>query len=172
MKSLHLVEARVVLRLQVGATPLPAVGVQCNVETDAHGEARVALRLHVARGVPGTSPPDWVCYTDGGYSGGAAGWAWVLLGGAVDGETDAHATVEEEAYGPVVVEMGHPAYIGATKHTNNTGEITALAEQLRALLEEAARPPASRGIIRPDSEFAAACMLGRVSGGGEPARVL
>ena len=46
-----------------------------------------------------------------------------------------------------------PAYIGATSHTNNTGELSALGEAIRWLLEE--DPDKSRSIVlRPDSEYA------------------
>ena len=53
-----------------------------------------------------------------------------------DGVEDWGAKVVDEGYGPVVLEEGHPAYIGATKASNNTGELSAVAELLRALLEE------------------------------------
>ena len=56
-----------------------------------------------------------------------------------------------------------PAYLGARKHTNNTAELTALAELLRALLSLSPQRAGSRGVVRTDSEYAAACMMGRVT---------
>ena len=104
--------------------------------------------------------PDWTAYTDGGCKDEQAGWGYVLTEEG-DGVEDWEAKVVDEGYGPVVVEEGHPAYIGATKASNNTGELSAVAELLRALLEEQARPPESSGVIRTDSEVAAAIMTGR-----------
>ena len=63
----------------------------------------------------------------------------------------------------MVIEAGHPAFIGALKHSNNTGELSATAELLRALLEEDAQPLGSRGTIRPDSQLAMTIMLGRAT---------
>merc|ERR1712086_964267 len=65
--------------------------------------------------------------------------------------------------GPVVTSAAHPAYLGARKHTNNTAELTALAELLRALLSSSPQRAGSRGVVRTDSEYAAACMMGRVT---------
>ena len=104
--------------------------------------------------------PDWTAYTDGGCKDELAGWGYVLTEGG-DGVEDVQARVLDEGYGPVVVEEGHPAYIGATRPTNNTGELSAVAELMRALLEEQAMPPESNGVIRTDSEIAAAIMTGR-----------
>ena len=68
-----------------------------------------------------------------------------------------------EGYGPVVTSAAHPAYLGARRHTNNTAELTALAELLRALLSSSPQRAGSRGVVRTDSEYAAACMMGRVT---------
>ena len=56
----------------------------------------------------------------------------------------------------------HPAYLGARKHTNNTAELTALAELLRALLSSSPQRAGSRGIVRTDSEYAAACIIFKI----------
>ena len=93
---------------------------------------------------------------------GKAGWAYaVLIGGDAIG--DEGASLTSEGYGPVVTSAAHPAYLGARKHTNNTAELTALAELLRALLSSSPQRAGSRGIVRTDSEYAAACMMGRVT---------
>ena len=68
------------------------------------------------------------------------------------------------ACGPVIIEKGHPAFLGATKLSNNTGELSAAAELLLGLLDESvAPPPDSRGVIRPDSELVMGVMTGRVA---------
>ena len=56
----------------------------------------------------------------------------------------------------------HPAYLGARRHTNNTAELTALAELLRALLSSSPQRAGSRGIVRTDSEYAAACIIFKI----------
>ena len=54
--------------------------------------------------------------------------------------------------------------MGATKLSNNTGELSAAAELLLGLLDESvAPPPDSRGVIRPDSELVMGVMTGRVA---------
>ena len=61
-------------------------------------------------------------------------------------------------YGPVVTERWDPNWIGAERHTNNTGELTAMAEAFIWLLEEeegrgvGAPPPPVE--IRYDSQYA------------------
>ena len=103
-----------------------------------------------------------MAYTDGSEDLGKAGWAYtVLIGGDAIG--DEGASLASEGYGPVVTSAAHPAYLGARKHTNNTAELTALAELLRALLSSSPQRAGSRGVVRTDSEYAAACMMGRVT---------
>ena len=100
-------------------------------------------------------PPDWTAYTDGSEDGGRAGWAYaVVIGG--DGISDENAMLVSEGYGPVVTSPVHAAFVGARKHTNNTAELSALAELFRSLLHTAQRPAGSRGVVRTDSEYA--CM--------------
>jgi ribonuclease HI len=94
-----------------------------------------------------------------------AGWGWVcVLGG--DGDRDEHAIEMLHACaGPVIIEKGHPAFLGATKLSNNTGELSAAAELLLGLrlMNPSAPPPDSRGVIRPDSELVMGVMTGRVA---------
>ena len=78
-----------------------------------------------------------------------------------DGGEDANATEEASGCGPVVIDIDHPAHLGATKHSNNTGELCAAIELLHALTHDAARPTESRGVIRPDSELVMGAMTGR-----------
>ena len=112
---------------------------------DRGGACRVKVRLMVeAPGVilrpcrrDGTTPPqqqrppDWTAYTDGSEDGGRAGWAYaVVMGG--DGIRDVNAMLVTEGYGPVVTSPVHAAFVGARKHTNNTAELSALAELFRS----------------------------------------
>ena len=159
------------MRLRVTPTRAARVMVasKCVVEPGAQGSMGVRLLLTVGATAPGDGywkrpmhRPDWVAYTDGGCAAGMAGWAWNLLHGG-DGDADVDACEVAVGYGPVVIEAGHPAFIGASKHTNNTGELSAAAELLRALLEEDVQPRGSRGIIRPDSQLTMTVMLGRAA---------
>ena len=122
-------------------------------------------------------PTGWHTQMHGSEDLGKAGWAYaVLIGGDAIG--DEGASLTSEGYGPVVTWAAHThdtAYLGARKHTNNTAELTALAELLRALLSSSQQRAGSRGVVRTDSEYAAACMMGRVTpktnrqrGGGAP----
>ena len=122
---------------------------------------RVKLRLMVeAPGVVRSSPTAATdrtgattparAYTDGSEDLGKAGWAYaVLVGGDAIG--DEGASLTSEGYGPVVTSAAHPAYLGARKHTNNTAELTALAELLRALLSSSPQRAGSRGVVRTDT---------------------
>ena len=53
----------------------------------------------------------------------------------------------------------HPAYLGAHAFTNNTAELTALSKTLCNLITQADTLPSGRGIIRHNSELAAACAM-------------
>ena len=63
----------------------------------------------------------------------------------------------------MVTNPNHPASLCAQAFTNNTAELTALDETLRNLISLADTLPSSRGIIRPDSKLAAACVMGTVT---------
>ena len=138
-------DGRVVLELSVTAVPKEA----------DDGEARRARA---------NTKPDWSIYTDGGCDDGRAGWAYAVVTGG-DGKEDEDAEIATEGYGPVVADAGHPAYIGARRHTNNTAELTAIGEALHALLNEEAQPAETSGVVRTDSEVAAALMTGAATGG-------
>ena len=57
-----------------------------------------------------------------------------------------------EAFGPVVLDETEAHYLWATAHTNNTGELTALAKALTVALKKFEGHPAT---ICYDSEYAA-----------------
>ena len=151
--------------------PCTAVHVMALCSVDSNGPPTVRLRLSTGARPSADAPtahaaarpPDWVAYCDGGCGANMAGWGWVLVRGG-DGDQDEHAVEMLSACGPVLTERGHPAFLGATKMSNNTGELSAAAELLLGLLDEPnAPPPESRGVIRPDSELAMGVMTGRVA---------
>ena len=76
-----------------------------------------------------------------------AGWGFVCVTSG-DGKDDLHATRVDEGFGPVVTDTAAPAFRGALKHTNNTGELTACIEALTWLLEDGATRPVQI-LLRP-----------------------
>ena len=86
----------------------------------------------------------------GGTQQGGFGYVAITNG---DGDLDTEATEITRAWGAVQCASGSPAYIGATEHTNNTAELTAMAESIRWLLytDTNNRAPV---LLRPDSEYA------------------
>ena len=94
----------------------------------------------------GAAPPQRWVYTDGSHkqggnrsqrkkgADGPAGWAAVTI--ANDHVSGSKRVVHARS-GRVVIMPGEPGYRGATRHSNNTGELTALLE---AILDERARP--------------------------------
>ena len=79
-----------------------------------------------------------------------------------DGEDDKDAREIMRGWGQVITDKNHPAYLGADEHTNNTAELTALAEALRWLIDED-RQQTRRILIRPDSEYVAKIATGKIS---------
>ena len=90
------------------------------------------------------------------------GWGFAIVTGG-DGINDTDTTCVTEAHGPVVTNPDHPAYLGAQAFTNNTTELAALGETLRNLIAQADTLLSGKGIIRPDSELAAACAMDTVT---------
>ena len=113
------------------------------------------------------STEDTVIYTDGAYDqakeGGTqkGGFGVVMVRGG-DGEDDKDAREIMRGWGQVITDKNHPAYLGADEHTNNTAELTALAEALRWLIDED-RQQTRRILIRPDSEYVAKIATGKIS---------
>ena len=82
------------------------------------GEGRTATERHI--------------YTDGsGDPMNNAGWAAIVY----DTPPQRPVTPEFILYGPVITMAWDPLYIGATKGTNNTAELTAIAEACQWLLD-------------------------------------
>ena len=144
-------ERRGLARLAAGATNLSGPKLRKN-DTNKNSDTWGSLRcVFCVTEQAQRRPPDWVAYTDGSEDLGKAGWAYtVLIGGDAIG--DEGASLASEGYGPVVTSAAHPAYLGARKHTNNTAELTALSELLRALLSSSPQRAGSRGVVRTDSE--------------------
>ena len=135
---------------------------------------RPTLRLRVgtiadSRAVSGSTtvshvtPHTRVVYSDG--SGGTArapgaGWGFVVVTGG-DGDDDDDARELHESCGPVVCDAAAPVWLGAQRHTNNTGELTGLGESIRWLLES--DPDKTQPVLlRPDSEYSVGVLTGRV----------
>ncbi len=100
----------------------------------------------------------WLLYTDG--SGGVAtprtaGWGVAIFSaGAYQWEPDF------SLYGPVVICAEDEAFLGATKHSNNTAELSAICEALLWLRDEAPGDSALDACILYDSEYAADSIVG------------
>ena len=104
----------------------------------------------------------WVGYCDGGYKEGdcyprrpeRAGFGFAVVAGG-DGGADAAAREVSTGCGPVVLDQDSPLFLGATRRTNNTAELSALTEML-LWLRRALRAGAtcSTFIVRPDSMYA------------------
>ena len=129
------------------------------------------MRVHVLDDVPPVqrdvdAPLRTRVYTDGSMrahvANARAGWAFV----AVDISSppvQAYIYKFEESvlqahYGPVNVTPGVGGYDGATRHSNNTGELTAL---LRAVRWVVAQPAGDRLELCVDSTYAIGIALGR-----------
>ena len=79
-----------------------------------------------------------------------------------DGVEDTHATEIARGWGQVTTDKASPVYIDACEHTNNTAELTALAEAMCWLLDEDGAPQ-RRVLLRPESEYAASVAMGTVA---------
>ena len=76
-----------------------------------------------------------VIYTDGsgpirGSSDASAGWGFTVVTGG-DGDTDDRGVEVHSRCGPVITDASNAAYIGAQHATNNTAELTAVAQALK-----------------------------------------
>ena len=116
---------------------------------------------------PTATAMDTVVYMDGAYDqageGGTqkGGFGFVAVRGG-DGAADAQATEVARGWGQVTTDKASPVFIGACEHTNNTAELTALAEAICWLLDEDDAPE-RRVLLRPDSEYAASVAMGTVA---------
>ena len=103
--------------------------------------------------VPDGSP--WALFTDGsGGTRGVAGWGVGIY-------TCRAPTTQEDwvaaLYGPVITLRCDPQWMGAEAHTNNTGELSAIGEACKWLLQWKARKPEAphpSAVILYDSQYA------------------
>ena len=104
-------------------------------------------------------PRAWRIYTDGSggqQSSNTAGWGFAVYDA---NDTDMqHALFE--IYGPVMLDTSDQRYIGATQATNNTAELTAIAEAFTWLNTEAPGDPRVPAYIHFDSQYAAEATQG------------
>jgi ribonuclease HI len=100
------------------------------------------------------------CYTDGGCDGNGAGGVWGASGWGVHVLGVPPPAVRAEMWGPVVIDDDSGWFCGATRGTNNTGEIIGIGQALMWLrdVDEATDIPA---IMLFDSCYAANMVTGR-----------
>jgi len=128
-----------------------------------------SLSLEGEKPPPQSSDGTIVVYTDGACPGNTnvhsnswpAGWGAVVVEGG-DEDLDLDATVIAELWGPVVVDETSERWLGATVTSNNTGELSAVAEAL-IWLHENHNENAPRDIhIRSDSKYALGICAGKM----------
>ena len=93
-------------------------------------------------------------YTDGSGAHGKAGWAAVVY----DAPPARPVTPDFVLFGPVLIAPWDPNFLGAERLSNNTGELSAIAETCLWLLERKDEPDAAGNVagaeIHYDSEYA------------------
>ena len=129
---------------------------------------RNANATHGSKPKPKAAPPPAklpararVAYTDGSgpetRTDDTAGWGISIVTGG-DGGDDEHATEVYSACGKVITDQQQPNYRGATRGTNNTAELCAIAQALEYLIAGKAEAPA---VIRYDSIYAGNMAAGK-----------
>lgn len=97
-----------------------------------------------------------VLYTDGSFRNSPpAGWGVVVLNCS---SLDSRYHISAELFGRVIIDSSSPFFLGATRASNNTGELTALGEALLWLRDH--DKSTGKAIIRYDSEYAANSVQG------------
>ena len=110
------------------------------------------------------SSSGWVLNTDGaGPTGpnGHAGWGVAIWSANEQGPSGPLPDVE--LFGPVPLAQWDDRWLGATVASNNTGELTAMAEALLWLDQEAPGNPAIPALIRYDPTYAFDVLTGRAT---------
>ena len=82
------------------------------------------------------SPHGWKIYTDGSFDPAAAGWGFAVY----DGEDTHDHNSLFDIFGPVILDPQDQRFLGAQQSSNNTRELTAIAEALTWLRDEAPGP--------------------------------
>ena len=104
-------------------------------------------------------PQAWKLYTDGSFNPHVpqnAGWGVAVYRG--DDPADAHCLCE--LYAPVCLDREDQRFLGAEQASNNTGELSAIAEALLWLRDECPGPAGVPAEIVYDSKYAADLTLG------------
>ena len=118
--------------------------------------------MHVTRQVQLITADSLIIYSDGSHDTSqpqaVAGFGFSCVRGD-NGDDDLDARVVSVGSGPVVLNERSPVYLGADKHTNNTGELTALIEGMRWAFECDTRPDEAV-LLRPDSDVAIGWTIG------------
>ena len=111
------------------------------------------------------TPSTLILYTDGSHDSGkpqaTAGFGYVGIRNGDAEKDEINCYIEVQGAGPVVTDYKSPVYLGARKHSNNTGELTALMEAMLWALEKDTQPHTPI-IIRPDSELAMGWVIGDI----------
>ena len=127
----------------------------------AHAPAAVSRTRPKAAPPPAPLPANaLVVYTDGAgpkswWGRQTAGWGFTVVTG---GNGDDAAVETHSRCGHVVTDAQQPGYIGAERPTNNTGELTAIAQALEYVLADQSGRPA---VVRYDSLWMAVSLGGR-----------
>ena len=107
-------------------------------------------------------PPIWKIYTDGSFQPqqpATAGWGFAVY----NAEDVQDTSCLFEIYGPVVLDAEDQRFLGAQQSSNNTGELTAIAEAITWLRDEAPGPDNTPAEILYDSHYAANLVLGHTT---------
>jgi ribonuclease HI len=106
-----------------------------------------------------SQPESWKIYTDGSFDPhhpANAGWGFAVY----DVADSEDSTSLFDIYGPVTLDPQDQRYLGAQQSSNHTGELTAIAETLIWLRDEAPGPMNTPAEIAYDSHYAANLTLG------------
>ena len=112
-----------------------------------------------------TTPNTLILYTDGSHDSGKpqaiAGFGYVGIRNGDADKDEVNCYIEVQGAGPVVTDYKSLVYLGARKHSNNTGELTALMEAMLWALEKDTQTHTPI-IMRPDSELAMGWVIGDI----------
>ena len=112
--------------------PRPPVGWSCSDPSSFNAQVRETLDLPAVQPVDSSiASSHTLIFTDGSYACSRmrakqfAGWGYAIWDYGIQQREDLAAFV---GYGGVITAHAHHNYLGAEKHSNNTGEITAAIE--------------------------------------------
>ena len=105
---------------------------------------------------------EWALYCDGSFTGrpGVGGVVFAGWGVALFSAVNVAGQPRAAWHGPVETEASGFDFLGATVASNNTGELTAMAEALRAAASDEFRQSGQTVFLRYDSTYAADVVRG------------